>query len=98
MDPSAPSQPPLNTAYENPSNPTSQDPIEKASSQSTSASQSRSDATTEHREPNDVPQEEATPSALGAGGRGEKDTPDVCHFLIPLLQLRPQIFPLDSER
>ena len=98
MDASAPSQPPLNTAYENPSNPTSQDPVEKSSSQSTSASQSRSDAATEHRAPNDVPQEEATPSALGAGGRGEKDTPDVCHFLIPLLQLRPQIFPLDSER
>jgi hypothetical protein len=98
MDASAPSQPPLNTAYENPSNPTSQDPVEKSSSQSTSASQSRSDAATEHRAPNDVPQEEATPSALGAGGRGEKDTPDVCHFLIPLLQLRPQIFPFDSKR
>ena len=86
MDPSAPSQPPLNTAYENPSNPASQDPVEKSSSQSTAASQSRSDATTEHRAPNDVPQEEATPSALGAGGRGEKDVPDVLHFPSPWLQ------------
>jgi len=90
MDPSAPSQPPLNTAYENPSNPTSQDPVEESTSHSISASQSRSDTTTEHRAPNDVPQEEATPSALGAGGRGEKDAPDVCNCPIPSLQLRPQ--------
>lgn len=90
MDPSAPSQPPLNTAYENPSNPASQDPVEKSFSQSTDASQSRSDAATEHRAPDDVPQEEATPSALGAGGRGEKDAPDVLHFPTPSLQLEPQ--------
>ena len=83
MDPSAPSQPPLNTAYNHPSNPATQDPVEKSSSQSTSASYSRGDATMDDRTSNDVPsggpsgQEEATPSSLGAGGSGEKDDPNV---------------------
>ena len=83
MDPSAPSQPSLNTAYNHPSNPATQDPVEKASSQSTSASYSRGDATMDNRTSNDVPsegpsgQEEATPSSLGAGGGGERDDPNV---------------------
>lgn len=84
MDPSAPSQPTLNTAYDHPSNPAEQDPAEKSSSESVGASQSRTDATLDGRAPGDVAsgQEEATPSALGLGGHGEKDNPDVGPLLL----------------
>ena len=67
MDPQAPSQPSLNTAYEHPSNP-AQDSSEQAASQSVGASLRRSDPTSERREPNDQ-QSEATPSSLGYGAR-----------------------------
>ena len=67
MDPQAPSQPNLNTAYEHPSNP-AQDSSEQAASQSVGASMRRSDPTSERREPNDQ-QGEAMPSSLGYGAR-----------------------------
>ena len=67
MDPQAPSQPNLNTAYEHPSNP-AQDSSEQAESQSVGASMRRSDPTSERREPNDQ-QGEAMPSSLGYGAR-----------------------------
>ena len=67
MDPQAPSQPNLNTAYEHPSNP-AQDSSEEAASHSVGASLRRSDPTTERREPNDQ-QSEATPSSLAYGAR-----------------------------
>ena len=67
MDPQAPSQPKLDTAYEHPSNP-AQDPSEQAESQSIGASLRRSDPTSERREPNDQPRE-AMPSSLGYGAR-----------------------------
>lgn len=67
MDPQAPSQPNLNTAYEHPSNP-AQDPSEQAASQSVGASSRRSDPTSERREPNDQ-HGEAMPSSLGYGAR-----------------------------
>ncbi|KAL8691790.1 MAG: hypothetical protein Q9218_003066 [Villophora microphyllina] len=74
MDPSGPSQPPLNTAYDQPSNPASQSDYEKQKSSSTSASIQRSDPTVDQRERGDVPvssshEQEATPSSLGYGYR-----------------------------
>ena len=103
MDPSAPSQPPLDTAYEHPSNPATQDPVEQSSSQSTSASYSRSDPTIDERVPNDVSsggptgQEEATPSSLGAGGSGEKDEPDVRSSSACLLSFSSSLLPPHLE-
>lgn len=67
MDPQGPSQPKLDTAYEQPSNP-AQDPSEHADSQSVGASMRRSDPTSERRGPNDQ-QGEAMPSSLGYGAR-----------------------------
>ncbi|KAI4268480.1 MAG: hypothetical protein L6R38_007827 [Xanthoria sp. 2 TBL-2021] len=72
MDPSGPSQPPLNTAYEHPGNPASQSEGEKQSS--TSASIQRSDPTIDKRERGDAPVpsshgEGPTPSSLGYGAR-----------------------------
>ena len=67
MDPQAPSQPKLDTAYEHPSNP-AQDSSEQAASQSVGASLRRSDPISERREPNDQ-QSEAMPSSLGYGAR-----------------------------
>ena len=78
MDPTAPSQPSLDTAYEQPSNPASQKPSEANDSASTSYSPS--DATTEERRPGDVGKTvlgshggEGVPSSLGIGGSGEED-------------------------
>lgn len=77
MDPTAPSQPPLNTAYNHPSNPASQNPSEAKFSTSTSASFQRSDPTAETRKPNDLPvssssgDNDATPSSLGYGVRDD---------------------------
>ena len=67
MDPQAPSQPTLDTAYEHPSNP-AQNSSEQADSQSVGASLRRSDPTSERRGPNDQ-QGEAMPSSLGYGAR-----------------------------
>ncbi|KAL8699974.1 MAG: hypothetical protein Q9201_005698 [Fulgogasparrea decipioides] len=74
MDPSGPSQPPLNTAYNQPSNPASQTDYEKQKSSSTSASIQRSHPTVDQRERGDVPvpsnhDEAAKPSSLGYGYR-----------------------------
>ncbi|KAL8947895.1 MAG: hypothetical protein Q9222_005870 [Ikaeria aurantiellina] len=73
MDPTGPSQPPLDTAYDHPSNP-AQSEYEQKSSESTSASIQRSDPTFEKRERGDVPvpsshEQDATPSSLGYGAR-----------------------------
>lgn len=89
MDPQAPAQPSIDTPYKHPGNPTDQDSAEKAQAESTTASLSRSDATSEKREASDVSsgaggQDEATPSSLAIGGRGEGDK-DVGR---PLLQSR----------
>lgn len=78
MDPQAPAQPPIDTSYKHPENPTDQDPAEKAQAQSLGASQSRTDAIAEERQAGDVSsgrrgQDEATPSALALGGQGERD-------------------------
>ena len=82
MDPQAPSQPPIDTSYKHPDNPSDQDPVEQASAQSTKASISRSDHNVDERKAGDVPsgaggQDEATPSSLALGGQGEGDTEDV---------------------
>jgi len=70
MDPTGPSQPPLDQAYHTASNPTSKTPSEQHSSSTT-----RSGPSTETRQPNDIPipsthAEEPTPSALGYSGSG----------------------------
>lgn len=76
MDPQAPSQPSIDTAYDNPDNPVDQTSAERKDATSTSASQQRSDPTSDRREPNDTigdrgsaSQNEATPSSLGYGAR-----------------------------
>lgn len=74
MDPSGPAQPPLNSAYDQPSNPTSQTDSEKQYSNSSSASKQRSDPTVEERTPNDIPvpsrhSGDGMPSSLGYGAR-----------------------------
>ncbi|KAL8987793.1 MAG: hypothetical protein Q9177_003045, partial [Variospora cf. flavescens] len=74
MDPTGPSQPTLNTVYDQPANPASQSDYEKQKSTSTSASIQRSDATAEKRERGDVPVASSheggpTPSSLGYGVR-----------------------------
>ncbi|KAL8824114.1 MAG: hypothetical protein Q9170_008248 [Blastenia crenularia] len=74
MDPTGPSQPPLDTAYDHPSNPATQSQQEQEDSSSTSASIQRSDPTVEQRERGDVPVpsshgEGPTPSSLGYGAR-----------------------------
>ncbi|KAL8714391.1 MAG: hypothetical protein Q9220_001724 [cf. Caloplaca sp. 1 TL-2023] len=73
MDPTGPSQPSLDTAYEHPSNP-AQSEYEQKSSESTSASIQRSDPTVEKRERGDIPvpsshEQDPTPSSLGYGAR-----------------------------
>ena len=89
MDPQAPSQPTLNTAYEHPSNP-AQDSSEQAASQSVGASMRRSDPTSERREPNDQ-QGEAMPSSLGYGARDASgDAGDKVHAI-------PRLFPGISD-
>ena len=76
LNPTAPSQPPLDTAYQtssNPSSKTTQDQID------TSANESRtSDATQDTREQGDVPvpsthEGKGNASALGYGGDGSGD-------------------------
>jgi len=74
MDPSGPAQPPLNAAYHQPSNPTSQTDSEKQFPNSTSASKQRSDPTVEERRPHDIPVPSThsgggMPSSLGYGAR-----------------------------
>ncbi|KAL8934738.1 MAG: hypothetical protein Q9216_005756 [Gyalolechia sp. 2 TL-2023] len=74
MDPTGPSQPPLDTAYNHPSNPASQSDYEQKTSSSTSASIQRSDPTVDQRERGDAPVpsshgEGPTPSSLGYGVR-----------------------------
>lgn len=76
MDPQAPSQPSIDTAYENPDNPADQTTSERKDATSTGASQQRSDPAYERREPNDTigdrgsaSQGEAMPSSLGYGAQ-----------------------------
>ncbi|CAD6575846.1 MAG: hypothetical protein ASARMPREDX12_007597 [Alectoria sarmentosa] len=76
MDPQAPSQPSIDTAYENPDNPADQTPSESKNATSIGASQQRSDPTYERRELNDTvgdrgsaSQSEAMPSSLGYGAQ-----------------------------
>lgn len=77
MDPTARSQPPLNTTYNHPSNPASQNPSEAKFSTSKAASLQRSDATAETRNSNDLPvsgshgENDPTPSSLGYGVRDD---------------------------
>ncbi|MCJ1231232.1 hypothetical protein MMC12_007909 [Toensbergia leucococca] len=71
MNPTAPSQPPLDTAYSQPSNPSTTTASEDATAQQTSNSAQEIDS----RKPNDVPvplshAQGATPSSLGYGVRG----------------------------
>ncbi|KAI4144502.1 MAG: hypothetical protein L6R39_004155 [Caloplaca ligustica] len=75
MDPTGPSQPTLDTAYDQPSNPAQSD-YEKKDSTSTSASIQRSDPTVDKRERGDVPVPSSheggpTPSSLGYGARDD---------------------------
>ena len=76
MDPQAPSQPSIDTAYENPDNPVDQSTSERENATSTSASQQRSAPASERREPNDTigdrdsaSQSKAMPSSLGYGAQ-----------------------------
>ncbi|KAL8816670.1 MAG: hypothetical protein Q9223_004360 [Gallowayella weberi] len=74
MDPTGPSQPNLDTAYEHPGNPASHSESEKQSSNSTSASLQRSGPIADKRERGDAPVpsshgEGPTPSSLGYGAR-----------------------------
>ncbi|KAL9607884.1 MAG: hypothetical protein Q9167_007247 [Letrouitia subvulpina] len=78
MDPKGPSQPPLDTAYDHPSNPATQTKSEEEYSKSTSASIQRSDPQVDRRERGDVPvpsrhNEAAVPSSLGYGVRDDRD-------------------------
>lgn len=70
MDPQAPSQPNLDTVYDQPSNP-AQSTSEHAASTSKSASLQRSDPAAEHRKQGDVSsgEQNAMPSAMGYGAR-----------------------------
>ncbi|KAL8895979.1 MAG: hypothetical protein Q9207_007927 [Kuettlingeria erythrocarpa] len=77
MDPTGASQPNLDTAYNQPSNPASQTDYEKQESTSTSTSIHRSDPTVEKRERGDVPVPSSheggpNPSSLGYGARDGK--------------------------
>ncbi|KAI4209119.1 MAG: hypothetical protein LQ351_007925 [Letrouitia transgressa] len=77
MDPKGPSQPPLDTAYDQPSNPATQTESEEQYSKSTSASIQRSDPVVDRRERGDVPvpsqhEEAAVPSSLGYGVRDDR--------------------------
>ena len=76
MDPQAPSQPSIDTAYDNPDNPVDQTSSERRDATSTKASQQRSDVAYERREPNDTigdresaSQDKAMPSSLGYGAQ-----------------------------
>ncbi|KAK4693585.1 hypothetical protein P7C71_g3845, partial [Lecanoromycetidae sp. Uapishka_2] len=74
MDPSGPSQPNLDTAYENPANP-AQSSSEHADSTRIGASQQRTDPKTDRRGPNDAinqggnDQSEATPTSMAYGAQ-----------------------------
>ncbi|KAF6220278.1 hypothetical protein HO133_003410 [Letharia lupina] len=83
MDPQAPSQPSIDTAYDNPDNPADQTASERKDATSTSASQQRSDPASERREPNDTvgdrgsaSQNEAMPSSLGYGAQDSSGDAD----------------------
>ena len=76
MDPQGPSQPSIDTAYDNPDNPVDQTSSERKDATSVVASQQRSDPKYERREPNDTigdrgsaSQNKAMPSSLGYGAR-----------------------------
>ena len=76
MDPQAPSQPSIDTAYDNPDNPIDHTSSERRDATSISASQQRSDPKYERRGPHDTigdrgsaSQDEAMPSSLGYGVR-----------------------------
>ena len=76
MDPQGPSQPSIDTAYENPDNPVEQTTSERKDATSVSASQQRSDPVSERRQPHDTigyrggaSQDKAMPSSLGYGAQ-----------------------------
>ena len=70
MDPSGPSQPSLNTAYDQPANP-AQSSYESQASQQPGASAQRSAPTADRRTANDAisDQSEATPTSVAYGAR-----------------------------
>ena len=89
MDPSGPSQPSLNTVYDQPANP-AQSTSESNDSQQPSASAQRSAPTQERRTPNDAisDQSEATPTSVAYGARdasGDAGESVITHF--PFLSL-----------
>ena len=69
MDPSGPSQPPLDEAYDQPSNPSSKNPNEISSGGSTSASKRRTAPQMDRREPGDL-RDSVTGYEGGQGGEG----------------------------
>ena len=69
MDPSAPSQPPLDEAYEQPSNPSTKNPDEISSGTSTSTSYQRSDPSIDSRSPGDL-RDSLSGQEGGQGGEG----------------------------
>ena len=85
MDPQAPSQPSIDTAYDNPDNPVDQTRSERNDATSISASQQRSDPKYERREPNDTvgdrgsaSQDKAMPSSLAYGARDSSGDAGEC--------------------
>ena len=99
MDPQAPSQPSIDTAYENPDNPVDQTASERKDATSTRASQQRSGPAYERREPNDTigdrgstSQEKATPSSLGYGAQDASGDADES------VSVTLQVLPFHLER
>ena len=91
MDPSGPSQPSLNTVYDQPSNP-AQSSFENTESNTQAASTKRSDPTIERREANDAineggnDQSQAMPSALGYGAQdASSDAGESVGFCLSLI-------------
>lgn len=74
MNTGSSAQPTLNQAYTTPGNPTSQKPNEAATSQQQSPL--NADPKVAHRGPNDQPNAEPTPSALGRGQGAKGDRPE----------------------
>ena len=81
MDPTGPSQPNLDQAYETPGNPVDKEPAEQQASAANATTNSA--ATTDKREPGDISipsthTQAPTPSSLGYGARDSSgDTADV---------------------
>ena len=69
MDPSGPSQPPLDEAYDQPANPSTKNPDEAYRGGSTSTSQQRTDPEIDRREPDDL-RDTVTCNEGGQSGEG----------------------------